>query len=277
MNWLGNSFAVAMNRLPFVLAILFFALYAGMLWLVLFRRPAFRNLPGRDRWSVLMSTFGVMLVWMGLSCLGGWTSGHLFRDAYMVKSTPVQVRWFRAMLLPFLSMLFTWPIAAWVAFRIALRRLGKSERRLAISRLFLRVSAAFVLSFSLVWGFFHFAVAGCHSFDHVTEFGPRNMGAMLEWGVEEFLDFGDGYRARFPVRDNCPLCRLEPIIGRAEAEESRAKEVEREAREEARRKRNQDIENALLEESLSHAEAVEVAEDDPHAESEEAGVAPEGE
>jgi len=273
MSWLGNSWPDVFVRLPLVLAVVFFALYVWMLWLLLFRRPSFRTLSGRDRWSVLTATFGVMTVWMFLWILLAYPASILWGKSQLLFSSSPGVAFPREILVTFWAFVLAWPIAVWAAFRIALRRIARPERMLLVSRLFVRVSAAFILAFSLVWMFFHFALAGGHSFDHIIEFGPRNLGAVLEWAQIEPIDYGDGYRARFPVRDHCPLCRLEPFIGRKAAEAWRAKEAEKaaraEARKEARRKRNQDAENALLEESISHAESAEGTEVESHAESAE--------
>ena len=158
MNWLGDSFPVAMNRLPLILAVVFFALYVVMLWLLLFRRPSFRTLSGRDRWSVVTATFGVMAVWMLLSCLLIRAVPFFGGRRGLRLAFPIAV-----MSLMIWTIVTTWPVAVWTAFRIALRRLAKKERRILISWLSVRVSAAFLLAFSLVWLVFHFVFAGRRS------------------------------------------------------------------------------------------------------------------
>ncbi len=256
MNWLGSSFPDAMNRLPLVLAVLFFALYAAMLWLLLFRRPSFRKLSGLDRWSVLTASYGVMPIWMFLCILLIYPASFLWGQSGLLFSLSAEEAVPRGMLVTFCVMVLTWPITVWVAFRIALRRLAKYERRLFIVWLFSRISAAFVLAFLLVWLFFHFAIAGGHSFDHITEFGPRNLGGALDWASN--LDMQDNipvysdaeYRDRFPVRKKCRLCRFETILGKNIWAEAREKNTRSESH----------AESAVFAESESHAESAENSE-----------------
>jgi len=274
MNWLGDSFPVAMNRLPLILAVVFFALYVVMLWLLLFRRPSFRTLSGRDRWSILTATFGVMSVWMFLWILLACPASILWGESQLLFSSSPGVAFPRGMLVTFWALVLTWPIAVWAAFRIALRRFARPERMLLVSRLFVRVSAAFILAFSLVWMFFHFALAGRHSFDHITEFGPRNLGAMVDWATK--LEIRDGavvysdpeYRSRFPVREGCRLCRLEPVLWRTAEENFHAGNVKSvEAESHAVSAEGAEVEShAESAEVESHAESAANAEKKPHAE-----------
>ena len=219
MNWLGTSFPVVFVRLQQSLAVLLLALYVAMLWLLLFRRPSFRELPGRVRWNALLATFGVMPAWMVISNLVFLAIAATL-SLFKLNVSSVSQAW----LLLFLVMLFTWPLASWFSFRIALRVLECLQRRQMLWHLFKRVSAAFALAFLIVYLVFHCFLAGGHSFDHLFEMGPRNIEAVLEWAKEEPHDFGLGYRTRFPVRDGCPLCQMESVVGR-EAKAHHAKET----------------------------------------------------
>lgn len=196
------------------IASLLFILYVTMLWLTLFRHPTFRGLPRRDQWSVLTSAFGVMPTWMIISIL---VVGAIDFTMPFFNATVCSVSKWR--LLSFWPILFSWPLASWVAFRIAFRRLERPQRRQAILHLFKRVSVAFALAFSTTFLFFHFCLAGGHSFDHLFEMGPRNFGAMNNWVKN--LELQDdmpiyseaGYCSSFPVHEECLLCRFEAALG----------------------------------------------------------------
>ena len=226
MSWIGDTWSVVFLRLPLFLSILILALYSAALWPLLFREASVKNLPCRDRWSVLVSVFGIMPVWMLLFVI--LLFSLLVACRPLLSRFSVEVCWLKVCQISFCALVFVWPIAAWVSFRIALRRLDWKQRPPMMLFMCKRVSAALAIAISCVWVFFHFFIAGGHSFDHVAEFGPRNFGAFVEWAKEEPLDFGDGYRVRFPFRTDCPLCRLESVFGRECAEKWRAKNAEAE-------------------------------------------------